>query len=71
MNTKFYYNLNIVNKLFELVIKHPDLRFHQILWSAGIFSADNSGQIEDKFYEESEITWKKMMETAICNKDKS
>ena len=70
-NLRYYYNSNIVNKLSELVTKCPDLRFHQILWSTGIFSTDNNGQIEDKFYEEPEVTWKKMMETAICNQDES
>lgn len=64
-NLRFYYNSNIVNKLSELVTRFPQLRFHQILWSCGIFETDKNGQILDKFYEEPDCTWNNMLETQI------
>lgn len=57
------YNRKIISKLQELVEKHPDLRFGQILVNCDIIRqeprADNILTI-DPFDEESEITWKRM-----------
>ena len=61
-NLRYYYNSNIVNKLSEFITKHPEMRFHQILWALGLIESDSDGAIIDKFYEEPEITWKK-----LCN----
>ena len=64
------YNKLILERLSKLVDKHPDLRFGQILVSCDIIKYEPSvlcdGQREDilvvdPFYEESEITWERML----------
>lgn len=55
--TRLEANRSILKKLSELVEKHPDWRFHQILMN---FDIEIPG--DDKFYEESEETLKKLME---------
>ena len=62
---RYYYNSNIVNKLSEFITKHPEMRFHQILWTLGIIDTDTDGTISDRFYEESEITWKKLINNRV------
>ena len=63
------YNRLILETLFKLVEKYPDLRFGQILVSCDIIKYEKEvlcdGQREDilvidPFNEESEITWKRM-----------
>ena len=64
------YNKLILEKLSELVEKHPDLRFGQILVDCEIIQYEKEvlcdGQREnlliiDPFYEESEVTWERML----------
>lgn len=50
-------NQKILTELSDLVEKHPDWRFHQILMN---YDIEIPG--EDKFYEESNETLKKLME---------
>ena len=58
------YNKLILETLSKLVEKYPDLRFGQILANAEIIIYKNDyDEIvpKDPFYEESEITWKRML----------
>ena len=64
------YNRLILETLFKLVDKYPDLRFGQLLVNCEIIKYEPSvlcdGQREDilvvdPFNEESEITWKRML----------
>lgn len=50
-------NQQIVRKIQEIIEKYPGLRFHQILQNIGI-SIPNT----DQFYEESEVTLKRISE---------
>lgn len=54
------YNLLIVWKLMTIIVKHPNLRFCQIL---SILELD-----KDNFYEEPDKTWKKVLENRTFNK---
>ena len=61
--SRLLYNQAIVNKLQELVKKHPDLRFGQILVNAEIIKvvpSDKQLLAEDPLYEEPEITWERV-----------
>ena len=51
------YNLKIIDKLRDYIMQHPEFRFHQVLWAAGIITRDNNMNIVDKFYEEPEETY--------------
>ena len=58
------YNKLILETLSKLVKKYPDLRFGQILANAEviIYKNDYDETVPiDPFYEESEITWKRML----------
>lgn len=58
------YNKLILETLSKLIEKHPDLRFGQILANAEIITYKNDYDemvVKDPFYEESEITWKRML----------
>ena len=58
------YNKLILEALSKLVNKHPDLRFGQILADAEVITYKNDYDemvIEDPFYEESKITWERML----------
>lgn len=58
------YNKLILETLSKLVEKYPDLRFGQILANAEIITYKNDYDETvpiDPFYEESEITWKRML----------
>lgn len=55
-NNRLLNNLKILSKVLRLVLKCPDLRFIQILWALGIVDS------EDRFYEEPNITLKRMEE---------
>ena len=54
-NNRLLNNRLIVARIAELVEKHPDWRFHQLLQNAGV-----SRPGEDQFYEESEKTFENM-----------
>ena len=58
------YNKLILETLSKLIEKYPDLRFGQILANAEviIYKNDYDETVPvDPFYEESEITWKRML----------
>ena len=56
MCSKKEYNLMILHAIEQRIQEYPELRFIQLLWTLGICSA------EDRFYEESEATLKKVLE---------
>ena len=56
-NKRQEYNLKIINKLQDYIMQHPEFRFHQALWAAGIITRDSNMNIIDKFYEEPEETY--------------
>lgn len=69
------YNKLILKTLSKLVDKHPYLRFGQILVNCGIIkyvpSTLCNGQREDlllidPFYEESELTWDRMLQSKFA-----
>lgn len=77
--TRFEYNLKIIDKLKELIIKYPDLRFGQILVNCDIIRYEKEvlcdGQREnlltvDPFNEESEITWNRMYNNKFAFKER-
>ena len=45
--------------------EHPEMRFHQLLWAAGLMERRDD-KVVDKFYEESEDTWKQMSHNNFC-----
>lgn len=58
------YNRLILETLSKLIEKHPDLRFGQILANAEVITYKNDYDemiVKDPFYEESELTWKRML----------
>lgn len=66
------YNTAIINKLVELVNKHPDLRFGQILADAEviIYKNDYDETIpRDPYYEEPEVTWERMKNNKFAFKE--
>ena len=66
------YNRKIISKLTELVEKYPDLRFGQLLVNADIIIYKNDYDemaIENPFYEESELTWKRMRDNKFAFKE--
>lgn len=71
--TRFEYNLKIIDKLKELIIKYPDMRFGQILVNTDIIQvvSNESGipVIQDPFYEEPEITWKRVKNNKFAFKE--
>lgn len=58
--TRYDENKKIVSKISEFIERCPDMRFIQLLWALGIVNS------EDRFYEESEITYK--IVEKYCNK---
>ena len=68
----YLYNNAIINKLSELVQKFPEQRFGQLLVNSGIIqyepdiSVDGQLEVMDPFYEESELTWKRMCNNKFC-----
>ena len=56
-------NRNILVRLEEFIEKNPDLRFIQALWAVGIIERD-----QDKFYEESVDTERKLDKTLLTSK---
>ena len=59
-NSNLETNLKIIEVLTKIVEINAEWRFQQILWNCGIISRNYNDQdeleIEDKFYENSEIT---------------
>lgn len=51
------YNLKILDIIRAKAQEYPDMRFHQLLWA---FGATIEG---DQFYEESEVTFNRLLET--------
>ena len=73
----YLYNNTIINKLSELVQKYPEQRFGQLLVNSDIIqyesdiSVDEQREVIDPFYEESELTWKRMCNNQFCFPDNS
>ena len=73
----YLYNNAIINKLSELVQKYPEQRFGQLLVNSDIIqyktniSVDEQREVIDPFYEESELTWKRMCNNQFCFPDNS
>lgn len=71
--TRFDYNLLIIDKLKELIIKYPDLRFGQLLVNCNILEVqhkDYKTSVKDPFYEESKETWEKMYNNKFAFKER-
>lgn len=52
-------NRKILEIIADKVEKYPDYRFIQLLWAMDLINAEN-GNIEDRFYEESDVTFNKI-----------
>lgn len=70
--SRLLYNKAIIDKLSELIYKFPEQRFGQLLVNSGIIqyepgiSVDGQLEVMDPFYEESELTWKRMCNNKFC-----
>ena len=70
--SRLLYNKAIINKLSELIDKFPEQRFGQLLVNSDIIqyepdiSVDEQREVIDPFYEESELTWKRMCNNKFC-----
>ena len=75
--SRLLYNKAIINKLSELIDKYPEQRFGQLLVNSDIIqyesdiSVDEQREVIDPFYEESELTWKRMCNNQFCFPDNS
>ena len=75
--SRLLYNKAIINKLSELIDKFPEQRFGQLLVNSDIIqyepdiSIDEQREVIDPFYEESELTWKRMCTNQFCFPDNS
>lgn len=73
----YLYNKAIIDKLSELIDKFPEQRFGQLLVNSDIIqyesdiSVDGQREVIDPFYEESELTWKRMCNNQFCFPDNS
>jgi len=64
-------NLKIMDNVMSLIYAHPDLRFNQILMALNIsIMSDNGEGLKDLFYEESDVTLKRV-EQAINDFNKT
>lgn len=48
VHDRYLNNMAIIHSLEVLARKHPDMRFHQLLWAAGLIekrSDENRGQV--------------------------
>ena len=69
------YNKLILETLSKLVKKYPDLRFGQLLVNSGVIEqhfSKNYGEplfVKDPFYEESKITWERMLSNKFAFKE--
>ena len=70
--SRLLYNKAIIDKLSELIDKFPEQRFGQLLVNSDIIqyktniSVDGQLEVIDPFYEESELTWKRMCNNKFC-----
>lgn len=70
--SRLLYNKAIIDKLSELIDKFPEQRFGQLLVNSDIIqyepdiSIDGQREVIDPFYEESELTWKRMCNNKFC-----
>jgi len=68
--SRLLYNKAIIDKLSELVNKFPEQRFGQLLVNSDIIHYESDERedilIIDPFYEESELTWKRMCNNKFC-----
>lgn len=65
-------NRAILLELYNLIEKYPDLRFGQILVDCDIIGydiTDNGVEVIDPFYEESEVTLNRMINSKIISKE--
>ena len=75
--SRLLYNKAIIDKLSELIDKFPEQRFRQLLVNSDIIqykpdiSVDGQREVIDPFYEESELTWKRMCNNQFCFPDNS
>lgn len=75
--SRLLYNKAIIDKLSELIDKFPEQRFGQLLVNSDIIqyepdiSVDRQREVIDPFYEESELTWKRMCNNQFCFPDNS
>ena len=75
--SRLLYNKAIIDKLSELIDKFPEQRFGQLLVNSDIIqyepniSVDGQREVIDPFYEESELTWKRMCTNQFCFPDNS
>lgn len=75
--SRLLYNKAIIDKLSELIDKFPEQRFGQLLVNSDIIqyepdiSVDGQREVIDPFYEESELTWKRMCNNKFCFPDNS
>ena len=75
--SRLLYNKAIIDKLLELIYKFPEQRFGQLLVNSDIIqyepdiSVDGQREVIDPFYEESELTWKRMCNNKFCFPDNS
>ena len=75
--SRLLYNKAIIDKLSELIDKFPEQRFGQLLVNSDIIqykpdiSVDEQREVIDPFYEESELTWKRMCNNQFCFPDNS
>ena len=70
--SRLLYNKAIIDKLSELIYKFPEQRFGQLLVNSDIIqyepdiSVNGQRGVIDPFYEESELTWKRMCNNKFC-----
>lgn len=65
---RIIYNRAILHKLQDCIEKYPDMRFIQLLWDLNIIRKNPKKEIEDNYYEESEVTWSKVRTSNIFKK---
>ena len=71
-NSNLEINLKIIEELTKIIKNNPNWRFQQMLWNCGIISRNYNDQdelkIEDKFYENSEITLNTLQKYSLESK---
>lgn len=60
--TRLEYNNLILDKLTQYLHKYPDIRFGQALVNLNIVKFNKYGSVDDPFYEESKVTFERMIE---------
>ena len=74
INKRFEYNLQIIQKLKELIIKYPDMRFGQLLVNCDIIelvpdSTKTAMVALDPFNDESEVIWERVKNNKFAFKE--